>query len=136
MVDISLGTRTTEHVMDHFEHERLDVYKAAIAFLALVDEILERLPKGRGHLADQLERAATSILLNIAEGAGEFATNEKARFYRMARRSATECAAVLDLCRTRKLVPEDRLDVGRDLLVRIVAMLTRMILNSTDKASA
>ena len=122
--------------MDHFEHERLDVYKAAIAFLALVDEIIEHLPKGRGHLADQIERAATSILLNVAEGAGEFATNEKARIYRIARRSATECAAILDVCRTRRLVAADRLDVGRDLLVRIVAMLTRMILNATEKASS
>jgi four helix bundle protein len=121
--------------MDHFEHERLDVYKAAIAFLALVDEIIEHLPKGRGHLADQIERAATSILLNVAEGAGEFASNEKARIYRIARRSATECAAILDVCRTRRLVAAERLDVGRDLLVRIVAMLTRMILNATDTPS-
>jgi four helix bundle protein len=122
--------------MDHFEHERLDVYRAAIAFLALVDEIIERLPKGRGHLADQLERAATSVLLNVAEGAGEFKSHEKARIYRIARRSATECAAILDVCRTRKLVPPDRLDVGRELLVRVVAMLTRMVLNSAEKALA
>lgn len=120
--------------MDQFEHERLDVYKAAVGFLALVDEIIEHLPKGRGHLADQLERASTSILLNVAEGAGEFASNEKARIYRIARRSATECAAILDVCRTRKLVAPDRLDLGRDLLVRIVAMLTRMILNCAEKA--
>jgi four helix bundle protein len=122
--------------MDHFEHERLDVYKAAIKFVAVVDELVELLPKGRGHLADQLERAATSILLNIAEGAGEFAGNEKARIYRIARRSATECAAILDICRARKLVPEARLDVGRDLLVRTVAMLTKMILNAPSKASS
>jgi four helix bundle protein len=121
--------------MDHFEHERLDVYKAAIAFLALVDEIHEHLPKGRGHLADQLERASTSILLNIAEGAGEFSSPEKARIYRIARRSATECAAILDVCRARKLVDETHLHVGRELLLRILAMLTRMILNCTDKSS-
>jgi four helix bundle protein len=93
------------------------------------------LPKGRGRLADQLERAATSVSFNIAEGAGEFAANEKARIYRIARRSATECAAILDVCRARKLVADARIDVGRDLLVRIVAMLTKMILNATDKAS-
>jgi four helix bundle protein len=121
--------------MEYFEHERLDVYKVAVAFLALVDEILEHLPKGRGRLADQLERAAQSISFNTAEGAGEFASHEKARFYRMARRSATECAAILDVCRARKLVAEARLDLGRELLVRIVAMLTKMILNSIDKAS-
>lgn len=122
--------------MDHFEHERLDVYKAAVAFLALIDEIIEHLPKGRGHLGDQIERASTSINLNIAEGAGEFSAAEKARIYRIARRSATECAAILDVCRARKLVDVARLDAGRDLLLRIVAMLTRMILNCADKASA
>ena len=64
------------------------------------------------------------------------ASAEKARIYRIARRSATECAAVLDVCRARKLVAEARLDVGRELLLRILAMLTRMILNCTDRASA
>lgn len=122
--------------MDHFEHERLDVYKAAVAFLGLIDEIIERLPKGRGHLGDQIERASTSITLNIAEGAGEFSSAEKARIYRIARRSATECAAILDVCRARKLVDVARLEAGRDLILRIVAMLTRMILNCADKASA
>jgi four helix bundle protein len=47
--------------------------------------------------------------LNIAEGAGEFSPSEKARFYRMARRSATECAAILHVCRRLALVEETRL---------------------------
>ncbi|MBW3534903.1 MAG: four helix bundle protein, partial [Gemmatimonadetes bacterium] len=38
-------------------------------------------------LEDQLDRAATSIVLNIAEGAGEFSLPDKQRFYRMAKRS-------------------------------------------------
>ena len=56
-----------------FDHERLDVYQAAIAFVILSDEILEELPRGRAYLVDQLQRAASSIVLNIAEGAGEYA---------------------------------------------------------------
>jgi hypothetical protein len=66
--------------MNAFDHENLDVYKAAIDFVALIDEIVENLPRGRGYLADQLQRAATSVPLNIAEGAGEFSGNGKARF--------------------------------------------------------
>jgi len=54
--------------MDHFEHERLDVYQAAIEFVALAADLVERLPRGRRYLADQLGRAATSIPLNIAPG--------------------------------------------------------------------
>ncbi len=69
------------------------IYQAAIEFVMLADEVI-----GRAYLSDQLQRAALSIALNIAEGAGEYAVDEKARFYRMAKRSATECAGVLDVC--------------------------------------
>jgi hypothetical protein len=49
--------------MERFEHDRLDMYRAAIDFLALADTIASDLPRGRAYLADQLRRAATSILL-------------------------------------------------------------------------
>jgi four helix bundle protein len=52
------------------DHERLDVYAIALGFLVFANEVIERLPRGRGHLADQLTRASTSIVLNLAEGAG------------------------------------------------------------------
>ncbi len=78
-------------------------------------------------MADQLQRAGTSILLNVAEGAGEYSSKEKARFYRMAKRSATECAAILDVCSRLELVEMGFLDTGRELLLRIVAMLTQMV---------
>ena len=81
-------------MMTELAHERLDAYKASIDFLAIADEVSGSLPKGRAYLADQLRRAATSIALNIAEGAGEFAARDKARFYRMRgdrRRNAPRC---------------------------------------------
>lgn len=64
---------------------------------------------------------------SLAEGAGEFSGPEKARFYRMAKRSATECAAVLDVARRLELCAPERLGLGRDLLLRIVSMLTKMV---------
>ena len=69
--------------MQEFDHEKLDVYQAAIDFVVMADDVVEHLPRGRAYLADQLQRAATSIPLNVAEGAGEFSRQEKARFYRM-----------------------------------------------------
>lgn len=72
------------------DHEKLTVYQSAIEFVILADEVAEQLPLGRRYLRDQLQRAGLSIPLNIAEGAGEYAFDEKARFYRMAKRSATE----------------------------------------------
>jgi len=121
--------------MPDFEHERLDVYRVAIEWLIVADEIATSLPRGRAYLADQLRRAATSVPLNIAEGAGEFSGGDKARFYRMARRSVTECAAALDVCRAMKLADSDLVLKGRALLLRMIAMLTAMVLRLRDPGS-
>lgn len=108
------------------DHEKLTVYQVAIEFVILADEVIEHLPLGRAYLSDQLQRAALSIPLNIAEGAGEYAVDEKARFYRMAKRSATECAGVLDVCQRLRLVEENRYIKGRKLLIGLVSMLIKM----------
>jgi four helix bundle protein len=112
--------------MIYFDHEKLDVYQAAIELVVLIDDIVEHLPRGRAYLADQLQRAGTSVPLNVAEGAGEYSGAEKAKFYRIAKRSATECAAIFDICRRLHLIEETRYVRGRELLMRIVAMLTKM----------
>ena len=107
-------------------HMKLDVYQAAIDLAVMADSIVERLPRGRAYLADQLQRAATSVPLNVAEGAGELSRQDKARLYRMARRCATECAAVLDVCSRLSLVQKTSHWAGRELLLRVVSMLTKM----------
>jgi four helix bundle protein len=112
--------------MKNFDHENLDVYRVSIDFISLSDDVVEHLPKGRSYLADQFLRAATSIVLNVAEGAGEFSFKDKGRFYRIARRSATECAAILDVCLKLHLAEPSKVQTGRELLLRIVAMLTQM----------
>jgi four helix bundle protein len=118
--------------MSEFPHERLDVYRAAIEFLGLSEDIVNAVPKGRAYVIDQLRRASLSIALNVAEGAGEFAPADKARFYRMARRSGTECVAILDACRILRLAVDEPLVRGRELLHRIVSMLTAMVLRLSE----
>jgi len=110
-----------------FGQDRLAVYKSSLEFIQLVEEFLDGVPVGRRHLLDQLDRASSSIVLNIAEGAGEFSPPEKARFYRMARRSATECVAILDIFQIRGHSDTALLSAGRQNLWEIVAMLTSMI---------
>jgi four helix bundle protein len=116
----------TEKKTGYFDYERWDVYHVALDFIVIVKEIVERLPRGNAHLGDQLYRAGTSVPLNIAEGAGEHSPSEKARFYRMAKRSATECASILDVCQRLVLIEECQYLEGRGLLLRLVAMLTKM----------
>lgn len=110
------------------DHEDLDVYSAALDFVSCVRELLKRMPGGRRGIDDQLMRAATSMPLNIAEGAGEFSAKDKARFYRIARRSAPESAAALDVCVRTGLAQDESVQPGRCLLRRIVAMLTKLVL--------
>ena len=110
-----------------FDHERLDVYKTSLKFIVLSTEIIASFPKGRSQLADQLNRASLSIVLNVAEGAGEYSKADKVRFYRMAKRSATECAACLDVCRELELVEKEMLEDGRKHLLDIVSMLIKLV---------
>ena len=110
----------------YFEFEKLDVYQASLDFVAIADEIAERLPRGRAYLKDQLRRAGLSITANIAEGVGEFAPHEKARFYRMARRSAVECASHLLVARRLRLADDAPNSRALELLHRIVSMLTSL----------
>jgi four helix bundle protein len=118
----------------YFDHERLDVYQAALKFVVLTNEIIENLPRGRAYLADQFQRASTSILLNIAEGAGELSANEKVRFYRMARRSATECAGILAIIQNLGLARTELQQQGRELLLRVVSMLSKMVKVSANRS--
>jgi four helix bundle protein len=112
--------------MNSFDHEKLDVFKVSIQWVILSERIASHFPRGRSSLTDQLHRASTSIPFNIAEGAGEYAIQEKSRFYRIARRSATECSAILEVCYQLQFVNEALYVEARQLLLRIVAMLTKL----------
>jgi four helix bundle protein len=82
--------------------QRLDVYQRAIEFLALAYEIVDDLPRGHADRADQLMRAAESVIRNIAEGAGRWSEADSANRYKIARGEAMECAASLDVMRIRR----------------------------------
>ncbi len=107
--------------------QRLDVYQRAIEFLALAYEIVGNLPRGNADRADQLIRAAESVVRNIAEGAGRWSEADSASRYKIARGEAMECAASLDVMRLRQLIPDARYERGIHLLEGVVAMLTKMV---------
>ena len=109
----------------YLDCERFDCYRVAVEFHALAARIVSS--RRLGALRDQLDRASASIVLNIAEGSGRRTLPDKARFYAIARGSATECAAVLDLLLARGLVSPPAHRHGRGLLVRVVQMLTRLV---------
>src|SRR3954471_13338990 len=108
------------------DHEQLDVYQVALDFLVFANDVIEGLPRGRSHLADQFTRASTSIVLNLAEGAGKHSKPDKRRYYLTARGSATESAALLDVCSRLKLLDEAEHTAGKGMLVRLVSMVIKL----------
>lgn len=107
-----------------FTHERLAVYHNAVAAAVALRLLADRLPDRCGDIRDQLRRACCSIPFNIAEGAAEYSPGEKIRFYRFARRSVAECAAVLDVLEGVYQMDVDQL---RSDLSEVSAMLMRLI---------
>jgi four helix bundle protein len=95
---------------------------------------IEAFLPGRSHLADQMHRTAVSVSFNIAEGAGEFSKGEKLRFYSMAKRSGTESGAALDLCRELQITTAFLLIEARDILIKIVSMLVKLLRSDAIRA--
>ncbi|MGV3723532.1 MAG: four helix bundle protein [Actinomycetota bacterium] len=120
-----------------FDHEKLDVYQLELAFLGWVTALLDELkaePRTR-EVRDQLDRASLSSLLNTAEGNGKRQKQVRARFFDDARGSATECAACLDALVAKKACGVERIKPGKEMLVRIAQMLTKLVqLYSSDPA--
>ena len=76
---------------------------------------------------DRLDRASTSISLHIPEENGKFSNTDRARFLKIARGSARECAAYLDVLIARKFITAERTLPAKEQLVRIVNMLVGML---------
>ena len=113
------------------DHEKLEVYQASLVFIAWLEPILQRLSKSIS-VTDQLDRASTSIPLNIAEGNGKFTGADRCRHFDNARGSALESAAALDVLVAKGRCAEEEVLPGKDRLASIVAMLVGLIKASSD----
>ena len=84
-------------IAQSFDHERLDVFRLSLDYVARSFEAAEPLEGLHRHARDQWLRAAQSIPLNIAGGNGKRSLKDRARFLDIARRSVLECAAIQDV---------------------------------------
>ena len=98
-----------------FAHEKLQVYADSIKFVGWAAEILERIPKTLS-VADQLERASSSISLNISEGNGKFTSPDRCHFFDTARGSGLECAACLDVLVSKRITTGAEVIPGKEIL--------------------
>lgn len=119
-------------MQNHFDHEKLEVYQVELAFLTWLTPLLVEVKTSgvtsrTGEVLDQLDRASLSVLLNPAEGNGRRQRQARAKFFDDARGSATECAACLDALVAKRLCQEEDVTEGKEFLLRIVSMLTKLI---------
>ena len=80
-------------------HERLECYKESVTLAEDLSKEVAKWPRGYGLLVDQIRRAASSIVLNIAEGNAKESFPERRRFFKIARASSAEVSACVDLMR-------------------------------------
>ena len=115
-----------------FDHEKLEVYREAIAFIAWLSEMLEGAVRV-GDVKDQLDRASTSIPLNISEGNGKYNPKDRCRFFDTAHGSALECAAGLDVLVAKGKLSADQIRPGKERLQKIVRMLMGLIKRNSSR---
>jgi four helix bundle protein len=115
-----------------FDHEKLNVYQVSIKFVTWATELISKI-EGKAAVKDQLDRASTSIPLNIAEGNGKFAIRDRCRFLDFARGSALECAACLDVLVAKRLTETATIVSGKQQLFEIVSMLMGLINSLTSR---
>lgn len=109
-----------------FSFEKFPVYIRSEGFYSNIIGIL-RNPKIDKNTRDQFKRAALSIPLNIAEGAGRFSKNDKKNFYVTAKGSTNECVALLRILKLERVISEDRYLLIYNDLLEIAKMLSGLI---------
>jgi len=110
----------------HFDHENLIAYQRSIQFVAWSSQLLEKLP-AKLAVCDQLDRASTSVPLNIAEGNAKHTAPDRCRYFDTARGSAFECAACLDVLVAKRKCTAEEVQAGKEILLEVVALLIGLI---------
>ena len=106
----------------YFDHEKLIAYQRSIQFVAWSSQLLETLPSKLA-VSDQLDRASTSVPLNIAEGNAKYTAPDRCRYLDTARGSALECAACLDVLVAKGKCTIQQTEGGKQLLHEMVSLL-------------
>ncbi|MFC1497643.1 four helix bundle protein [Verrucomicrobiota bacterium] len=107
-------------------HEKLDVYRLAISYVAWVYAKANNLTGIHRSARDQWLRASQSIPLNIAEGNGKSTEADRRRFFEIARGSALECAAIQDVLVVGEALDKNESNERKTELDRMAAMLSRL----------
>jgi len=109
-----------------FYHEKLYCYQRAKGALQEIARELKTWPRGYAYLADQLKRSSSSILLNLAEGNNRRSIKERRRFFEIAKASAAEVAATLDVAGIFGIITAQSEMKQKQELLEITKMISKL----------
>jgi four helix bundle protein len=98
-------------------------YEVAVQVVTAVRPLMPIIEASDRDLADQLRRAATSVVLNLAEGQRS-AKGNKMKHYAIAHGSANEVRAALQVAHAWGWIAEEQ--TPHELLDRLLALLWRL----------
>ena len=115
------------HFRDDNPHalERLGVYEHALALTALIDTVIEK-AEARFFVKDLLDKNSTMIAMHVAQAGGELGKSERRKHYRVARRAATNCAAMLDILARRPNADPDLLGPAKAAVGTLIGRLAHL----------
>ena len=109
-----------------FDHEKLVAYPRSIQFIVWASPVLQNGPRKLA-VHDQLDRASTSVPLNLAEGNAKSTAPDRCRYLDTARGSALEGAAGLDVLVAKGEFTPDPVRDGMALRYEGVSLLVGLI---------
>lgn len=109
-----------------FNHQKLKCYQLALDVAKRLPNLVSNWPSGTGYLQDQLKRAICSVLLNIAEGNGRRLSKDRRRFFDIARASAAESSAAIEVAYAMKWVDEPDFNFMMEALLQTVKILYKL----------
>lgn len=128
--DGRLRTEARSKIMELYKFQKLETYQLALTYTKTVYMLSKKLPdRERFNLSSQIERAATSIALNIAEGSTGQTNLEQKRFLGLALRSYLETIACLDLIEQFEYLSADEISrirkQGHQVFIKLIAFRKR-----------
>jgi hypothetical protein len=108
-------------------HDRVPVYRQALAFTAHVHEVIELAAESeRYFLRDQLDRKSAIIPQLVAQGLATADMAVRRALYVRARQALTDCAAILDMLLERRTVKPSAVEPARALALDLLDKLLEL----------
>jgi four helix bundle protein len=110
------------------DYHKLKAWKKASDLVDLVFIATGGFPRfGDGKLADQLQRASCSIVMNICEGCGKKGGADFLKYLQNAMRSATEVEGGVELSRNRRFLDATQSALLLDRVIEVKKLLTGLM---------